>query len=750
MSKPVQHTPRAGLPHTHSAAHRAFKLLLAAGASGCASLPAGRSAVDSVQIVGAHAVDAADVADRLATDESPRFLGLFQGVANDYTIYDPSVVQRDLARVERYYRGRGFFEAHARVARVIRTGEAHVRVEFVVEEGPPVQNGDVAIEGLDAVPAAAADAVRAAIARAVPAGGRFNEGAYQDARVAAVRALTDRGYAYATGTAGATVDLAAHTIAYRFALKPGIPVVYGPLSFVGLDPDGAGPEPQEISDSLLRGIVGLRPGAPYSTEQIDSATQALLDLEVFSGVHLVPGLTDPPSTVAPMVVQVEPAKLRTIHLGVGGEFDEVKTDAHALVGWEDHNFLGNLRDLSVDLKPGVVFYPTNLAFVKRPTDYFPEEWLKLQFRQPHFLEARTEAFVQPEFNVYPLLVESNLNSDEIAAQNVVGYVEPKLAVGLQRRVRNVLFFKAVYNVQGERPFSYKGPLDPNLPNLLLLFPQLIAQLDLRDDPNHPHAGMQANLDLQYAFGGTANDVRVQPDVEAYVPIARGVTFAVNVQAGFLFPTSTTKPDYSSIQNLDKSPLPAPLSDAGRRYDEAVETIYFRGFSSGGPNSNRGYPLRGIAPHGFVTFLNPATASVQAANRECDPARTPIMTIEKDQTCLRSIGGFTQWEASAEVRFAISGPFGGATFCDAGDVSQTVFPAPGSLRFDRLHMSCGLGARYDTPVGPIRLDLGYRIPPLQIVGEPDEYHAGQRDPTFGSPPRILEQPIAIAFGIGEAF
>ena len=32
-----------------------------------------------------------------------------------------------------------------------------------------------------------------------------------------------------------------------------------------------------------------------------------------------------------------------------------------------------------------------------------------------------------------------------------------------------------------------------------------------------------------------------------------------------------------------------------------------------------------------------------------------------------------------------------------------------------HLSCGGGARYDTPVGPIRLDIGYRIPGLQYPG-----------------------------------
>jgi outer membrane protein insertion porin family/translocation and assembly module TamA len=60
---------------------------------------------------------------------------------------------------------------------------------------------------------------------------------------------------------------------------------------------------------------------------------------------------------------------------------------------------------------------------------------------------------------------------------------------------------------------------------------------------------------------------------------------------------------------------------------------------------------------------------------------------------------------------------------------------------RLHLSAGFGLRYDTPVGPIRLDLGYRIPGLQApVGAADE----------GTPSSIFGLPLALSFGIGEAF
>ena len=520
----------------------ALALLLAA-VSGCASIPKGRAAIDSVAIVGARSVDADAVTDRLSTSASPKLFGLFRGLAVDYAIYDASALQRDLARVERYYRGRGFFEAHARVGRVIHLSADHVRVEIVVEEGTPTVNGSVVVEGAEGLPVDIARDVHAAADQALPKGERFGEEAYAAAQVAVLRSLTDRGYAYAKGESDAQVDLASHTVDYTFKLRPGIEAVYGDITFVGLDPDGAGPRPQEIDPAPLLFAMHMRAGKPYSSAAIDAATQALLDLGVFSSAHIVPKLADPPEPVVPLVVELEPTKLRTVRIGGGAEFDEILSDLHLLLGWEDHNLLGGLRSFSAELKPGVAFYPTNASNLTLPTDYFLEERLRVQFRQPGFLEARTDAFIQPELNVYPLIVQSN-------QARVPGYVEPKLAVGVDRRFGKHLFMKVLYNLQGELPFSNtRAARDESIPTVLLSFPQLIAQVDFRDNTVHPHAGFAANLDLQVAgdpFGGTATDLRVAPEVQGYVPIARGVTFAIDTSCSAPSSRATTARASSSL------------------------------------------------------------------------------------------------------------------------------------------------------------------------------------------------------------
>ncbi|MGH7435931.1 MAG: BamA/TamA family outer membrane protein, partial [Polyangiaceae bacterium] len=287
----------------------------------------------------------------------------------------------------------------------------------------------------------------------------------------------------------------------------------------------------------------------------------------------------------------------------------------------------------------------------------------------------------------------------------------------------------------EISFSYYTPpgasFDQSLPGVLLSYPQLVTTLDFRDDTVHPHFGFYLSNDLQVAgLGGDADDIRISPEARGYIPLAKNVTLAARAALGFLFASN-----YGGYVHHLETSNTAPTSNSTflERYNNDIEIAYFRGFFSGGPGSNRGFPVRGIAPHGVVPFLNPTTQGL-------------LLACEKGSACAVPIGGFSQWEASLEVRFDVSGPFGAATFCDAADVSGR----EADLRLDFLHLACGAGIRYATPVGPIRLDVGYRIQPLQVLGQPNEAAAAARYPTFGTQPQTFYLPFAIAFGLGESF
>ena len=61
------------------------------------------------------------------------------------------------------------------------------------------------------------------------------------------------------------------------------------------------------------------------------------------------------------------------------------------------------------------------------------------------------------------------------------------------------------------------------------------------------------------------------------------------------------------------------------------------------------------------------------------------------------------EANAEVRFPIRGTFEGVAFTDVGQV----WADGDGIQVNEFEVTPGIGFRFPSPVGPIRVDLAYR-------------------------------------------
>jgi outer membrane protein assembly complex protein YaeT len=72
-----------------------------------------------------------------------------------------------------------------------------------------------------------------------------------------------------------------------------------------------------------------------------------------------------------------------------------------------------------------------------------------------------------------------------------------------------------------------------------------------------------------------------------------------------------------------------------------------------------------------------------------------------------IGGNSMLAVSSEARLSFGGNLGAVAFIDAGNV----WPGDWELHLNDLRYAVGPGLRYQTPVGPIRFDLGYQLNPI---------------------------------------
>lgn len=686
--------------------HRGLPLAIAAiglAGTGCYRVPAGKSAVSEVTIDGTHDIDDDELKDRLATRESSKFLGLFPGVAFEYETFDRHALQRDLARIERFLRARGYYDAHVQAARVVANGD-RVRVQVEVEQGPATTVESLFVHG-------ATEEIRQAISddvkKVLPFGSPLDEDKLAEAEAAALAALTKRGHAAAKVVRSAEVDLATHKARITFAVSPGRVVHYGPVTFSGLG---------ELPEDAIRRVFGVEETKRYDSSQLDEGKQALLDLGVFANVEVVIDKEEAERTgIAPVIVRCEVSKLRALLAGIGGEFDSLKADAHLIGGWQSSNFLGGLRRLDVRFKPGIVFYPTRLPDVQAPEHVLYEHRLNGTLRQPAFLEKRLTAVGFAEYSVYPVILPQ-------PTANVLGYHELRGEVGVERPFGK-LFVAPRYGFQTNFPFDYvgrTGDIDP----LKISYIELNVSFDLRDHPVKPRKGIWLGAEIQRAgsiLQGDADDLRMQPEARGYVPLHKKLVLAVRGSMGFLFPFNYRKDERRIAEGGSRSA-------ATRDY----QILFFRGFFGGGPTSNRGYPLRAIGPHDEIPFLSPAGQSGFAGG--CNPQAAVNQLLPPD--CRLPTGGLSLWEANVEVRYTVVENIGVVGFCDTGDVS----PERVDFRLDRPHLSCGGGGRYDTPVGPVRLDIGFRVPGAQYASPEGE----------DAPPDLFGLPAAISIAIGEAF
>lgn len=177
-----------------------------------------------------------------------------------------------------------------------------------------------------------------------------------------------------------------------------------------------------------------------------------------------------------------------------------------------------------------------------------------------------------------------------------------------------------------------------------------AALDGRDDLLDPHSGyfLEVRAEESGPYAGSNFDyIKTSAEARGYLPLGDRLVAAARLTAG-------------------GTPQGSP---------PITERFY-----SGGASSHRGFPQRRLSP--FVS--------------DEEAGEAPI-------------GGSAMAETSAELRYDLTklrGSWLGVVgFVDGGDV---VRGPVSDIEPSNLHWASGLGLRYDTLVGPLRFDVGYRL------------------------------------------
>lgn len=734
-------------------------LLALLALAACAKVPPDRYGVARLRFEGVDAMDEFALRNCLATAARPR-AGLTLGVQppgscgnepfdvphtrvnlwawpwTDWPLFDRVALEQDVRRIERWYEARGFHAAQVTDVRVEPTAAAtddtipapddeggddpgctrrrgsqgcRAEVTIVVEEGEPtlvraielhvaaLPRPGEELSALETTPVEDSDlpeALRRALRGAVTLelDERFDEAKHDATKQAMAVLLGDRGHARARVRGDVRIDRPAREARIRYVVMPGPVCTFGDIHVEGAE---------GLPIEAIRDATRISRGDRFATSELREAQRAVFDLGAFSGVVVEPIV---PDDVAPgsaeernidVRVKVTPAQRHRFGLGVGvqsGLLDRSEFEVQSVPIWDLHLLARytNRNALGGMRRLQVVEKPRLVLLEPFPSFESPRfgNELSMEFRQPAFLEPRTTLVVR--------------TSHDFGPDPFDVFFRHRFDAGF--RLERFFWRHRILLSMGWRSSYYRLPPgerraeedkrarrndDAPVPSdYHLMELEEVIRLDLRDDPVRPHAGFYAQVlarQAGYWLPSSWDYVFLAPEVRGYIPLPKRITLATRFSLGMYFITGAN-------DSLDA------LSQALGPRDQRIR--------GGGANGNRGF-LPGRLGDG----------------RE---------------------GGTRRWEASVELRFPITGDLGGVLFGDVGDVSREP-----RFRFDHPQTSVGLGLRYFTIVGPIRLDLAWQVRQAAVIGE-DERVRRTSDDTLVSFGRRARFPGAFHISIGEAF
>ncbi|MEP6620778.1 MAG: BamA/TamA family outer membrane protein [bacterium] len=594
---------------------------------------------------------------------------------------------QDITALRVYYWRRGFRQAQVDTQLV--PAKRGYNVAFRIMEGPPTTISSLEI--LQRAPVLSTTDLSASV---VLHQGEPLSLIALDTTMARLRiAAWNRGYGDVRIDTTVPRPDAAHNVPVRIEIVPGSVTRVGHVDFQGN---------HYLSDATLQRGVLLQPGALYTHDAVLESQKRLLQSPAIARAVVVTPAA--PDTIKSLTFDVTetPAHHAEVTLGFNTiEFGQAESELrlNSLGGgrWlRAHAAVGNL--LAEQLDGRAIFQqsvPDGATFDGHPF-LQPTYQASVTLTQPWIGSARTSAALTG-FAGRRSLVGVVIDENYGAGLGVVHEPAPKIALGANYRLESTrvqastVYFCAGYGI-------CDAPTTKSLAGFQRLAPIAISgSVDRSDDLEAPSSGYTALLDAEHASrmtGSTFAHDRIALDAAFYHALA-----AMPVTLGAVTPTVIALHGRAGFVH----PLASDRAALGLN-DDGMGILHPRArFYAGGMQSVRGFTENELGPRVVqvrsASLLAAGCSDVTIANGQCDPSNVP-----NDQLFARPTGGSSVVEGSAELRVPLLKELGGVVFVDGAYVGTSGL---GISAHGKGAVTPGLGFRYRSPLGVIRLDLGFR-------------------------------------------
>ena len=692
-----------------------------------------RPEVRALTLSGVRSVDRAELLQSIATTASrckSILLQAFCPLTHSERVWekrylDRTELRRDVLRIRVFYWKRGFREAQVDTV-VAKRGGDEVAVTFKIAEGRPTLTRDIRVTQTDSVLSDAQ--IRRLVV--LEAGKPFNLLALDSTVLHMRDVLQDLGYAEARVDTSTAVDTASHSADATISINPRKLTSVGALTIDGN---------KEVSDRTIRNSLSFKPGDLFKRNLLNESQRRLYESGLFQRASITARrssdsaatrvdprtrdsvremlsdrardslraafLARPADTLRTIDITVSEAPQRITRVSGGfNTFDFIQVDGR----FTHNNFYGGARQLDVVATLGNLFANSlngsQIGGVLGFQDVTGDIGDASPFLRPTYQGSID--FTQPWLG-------SPKNS---AGVGVFVYRRQAPAVFVERgEGANVSFTREVANrvpVSLAYRFEFTGIEAGDLyfcVNYGVCDPQTVAALRARqrispvaltanfnrqNDPLEPSRGYLAQLRVEHASAFTGSTFRynsVYLEGAAYRPIGARSVLAAHTRVGFVRALSSTRLATGSGEDVSGD----ILHPRTRLYAGGARSVRGVGENQLGPRVLTLPPskLQDICPElsGDAIATCDLTRATDEGGKLADRDFTP-----------RPLGGRALIEGSVEYRFPVWRNLYGATFIDGALLGQ------GSLESATKGAGAvtpGIGVRYRSAVGPIRVDLG---------------------------------------------